>query len=872
MQARLRSLWQALTKRRGFERAMDEEMAFHLEARAADLVRAGHSPREAARRARLEFGAPDNYKEQCRQARGLRLFDELGADLRYAWRGLKSNPGFSLVAISTLGLAIGANVALFAFVDTYALRPLPIRGADRYVDIFETTEPGSRMSQWSREEIAALEVALEPAVDGLYASAFVSLPLLEPTERMVHGQAVSAGYFELLGGTIALGRPLLPEDDLASAQPVAVLSQLGWQGLLGGDPGALGRRILLGKTWFTIVGIAAPEFRGVEPIAPELWIPLSAHAALYPAAAEAPRYDLAGLLRRGVTPASASALASGVVTGFDRPRGADGEPPRALIERRPSLLHAQERSEMSVLGLLLFASFGLVLVIACANLASLHVARASARHREIATRLSLGSSRFRLVRQLLTESFVLAALGAALGTALALACKGTVQRYVFTLISNAGMSVVPVEIHPRVLGFAVLLALLAGLAFGLLPALEATSGDLAGGSRRDGLALGGRIRPQRLGGLLVAGQVAASLVLLVLASLFLRNARASSQLDPGFETARLIDLSFPAPTPRLLERLEQDPGIAGVTAVGQTPLAGFMPRFPMRAAGRLEALRFNHVDAKYFGVVGIDITEGRAFRAEEAAAAARVVVVSRATAHTLFPGRSPLGQILEVDPEIDEGGPARGRYEVIGVAEDVVSGFFFEGRDPSAVYFPAALPSRMLADVLVRPRGDAAALMTHLRGLCRELDPVVLCQPRTLREIATVQLFPFRAASLIASVLGLVALVLTSIGLYGVVAFAVVQRLREVGVRIALGASAAQVLRLMLGRASRNVLVGLAIGLPVCLLLSHLAARVFKLLDGFSIEAVLGATTLLGIVALVAALIPARRATAADPVISLRAD
>jgi predicted permease len=435
-------------------------------------------------------------------------------------------------------------------------------------------------------------------------------------------------------------------------------------------------------------------------------------------------------------------------------------------------------------------------------------------------------------------------------------------------VTQAGLTLAPIEVHMRVLMFAAALGLVAGLAFGLLPALETTAPDLVSGARRDGLALGGRIRPQRLAGLLVGAQVTASLVLLVLASLLLRSAQSASRLDAGYDVGRLIDLRFPHPDARTLARLRENPRVAAASATGRVPLQGSLPRHSMIVDGAARSLRYNYVDETYFETLGLRLTAGRGFRAEEAAQRTPVVVISAATARILWPGQSALGRALDVTAD---GGPDRARYEVIGVVPDVVSGIFFQGRDPSAVYFPAAVGSPQATEILVRSRGETGATVEALRGFCSDVDRAVLCEPKTLRELAALQRFPFLAASVVASALGSLALVLTSIGLYGVVAFAVVQRVREVGIRLALGATPLQVLRLFLERAARNVLLGLAVGLPIGALLVHFAARFFGL-DAFDPLTLIGVPLLLVVVALTAAFVPARRATLSDPMISLRVE
>ena len=795
-----------------------------------------------------------------------RLIDQLNADLRSAWRALKGSPGASAVAIVIIGLSIGPSVALFTFIDFYALRPLPVVHADRCVDLVEIDERGRRHSQWTREEIAEIAAATSVSFEGLYGSNFFELPMLEPTVRVVHGQAVSSSYFSLVGARFALGRPFGPEADWpASEGPVAVLSHSGWQRLLAADGGAVGQRIRLGGSWFTAIGVTVPGFRGVEPVTPEVWIPLAAHEAAFQGSGQTPRYDLAGLLRGGVTAERASGQGGGVVAGFERPLAAKGEPRRLLVEHRRSLLRSDERSALSFVGWLALGAFGLVLLIASSNLASIHLAKASARHQEIATRLALGASRPRLVRQLLTESLLLSGIGATLGSLIAVMGAETIQNRLFSLVAEAGLTLAPIEADGSVLVFAVFLALVTGLALGLLPALEATSQDLGSSAKRDSLALGGRIQSQRLGGLLVTVQVSSSLVLLFLASLLVRTAESASRLEAGYDFQRLIELQFRGSIESVVERLKADPRIAAVSVVANIPLAGSMRRHPMIANDATQVLHHNYVDEAYFDVLDVELLEGRHFRPEEVLNGARVAVISAATAQSLWPLQSPLGQTVEV---VDPGGPSPGRYEVVGVAPDVVSGLFFRGPDPSAVYFPAAGSARA-ASILARSRVDTGVMVEALRGLCQQVDPEVLCTPRTLRELAAIQRFPFLAGSVVALALGSLAVVLTAIGLYGIVAFSVVQRVREIGVRMAVGAKPIDVLRTLVGRAAGNVLVGLVLGLPLCVALSNLAARFFGL-DAFEPVTLLGIPLLLAAVAFIAALIPARRAMAVDPVVALR--
>jgi predicted permease len=810
-------------------------------------------------------------REERRAPFLVRLCDDTWADLRYAFRAIRRAPVASTVATVILALAIGVNVALFTFLDAFVFRELPIPAADRYVELIDINERNQRSRRWTRDEFDALNRTLESEVEGLYASTSFSASMLEPIRRIVHGQAVSSNYFKLLGAKLALGRTFTEDEERGAGQgnPV-VLSHPGWQKLLNGDNSVIGRTIRFGRTSYTVVGVTAPDFLGVGMSTPELWMPLASHAALMQRPGEPLRYGVAGVLKTGVSPERASALGSTIVATFDRPLDADRSGRHSLlVEIRTSLFNYQDadRDPLIALGLLVLGAFGCVLLIACANLASLYVARASARHHEIAIRLSLGASPRRLVRQLLTESLVLAILSAILGCLLAIVSLGVLQDHLFSMITEAGITMARVTVHGRVLAFAICLGVISGLAFGLLPALEATSTNLASSGRRDSLPLGGRIRAQRLTSLLVIAQVTASLILMVLASLLLRATENASRFDPGYDTASLVRLGFPQPTAATLERLRQDPRIAAVSSVARTPLSGTMLRHPMVADGHTRILRYNYVDDAYFDILPLRLLSGRGFRREEAVNSAPVVVVSEATARAIWPGQNALGRVIEVK---QAGGPKASLYTVIGVAPDVVSGLFFEGRDQSAVYFPSADTARV-SQILVRSRASEGGSVEGLREVCQDIDETVICTPSTLRGMVEFTRFPFLAAAIIASALGSLALTLTSIGLYGTVAFAVTQRIQEIGVRMALGATPVQALLLLLRRAMINVVIGILLGLPVAVFMSHTAAKFLRLNTFDPVTLVLFPLLLLGIT-LCAALVPARRAAQVDPAEVLRTE
>lgn len=866
MLARLASFARSIRNRRQLEADWNAELDAHVEMRAADLERGGLAPEAARRQAALELGARETYREQCREAKGLRVWDELSADLRYALRTLRHAPGFALVAVLTLGVAIATNLAFFTFLDAYVFRPLPVRDGERYVDLEAVNERGERTPGFRGEDLDALGQSLAPAFERLSGSSLVNLPVLEPIRRTVQAQAVSPQFLALFSAAPALGRWLLPAAHLTGGETDAVvLSHAGWGRLFARDPAVVGRRLRLGNRWLTVVGVMGDDFLGVEPVVPDFWLSLAALAELGDGTTQ--HLTLSGVLRPGTTLDGAGALAWSTLAALG-PRGDGNEPVEVRVLPRRSLLSFDERRQVARAGLVLSVAFLLVLLVACANLTGLQLARAGARHREIATRLSLGSSRGRLVRQLVTESLVLAALAAGLALLLVALSTEALERRIFALAIDAGLTVAPVTMSWRSLAAALLLTVSATLATGLAPALQATSHHLAVGTPRDGLVLGTRLRQQKLTGLLISAQVMASLILLTVAALLARNTRLASHLDAGFDPQALVDVRYERPTAEVGVRLAAHPDVAALTGVAQTPLSGPMPRLELNANGASQSIRFNVVDERFFETLGLKLEAGRAFWPEEATAEARIVVVSRATAQRLWPGENPLGKKLEAsDPE----GPiATGEYLVVGVAPDVVSGLFFQGRDATLVYFPARLGSPSIGNLIVRPRGDAATFTRALPALCTELNPEVICEPKTLAELANMQRFPFLVGSFIAGVLGALALGLTAIGLYGLVDFAVVRRRREMGVRLALGASSGQLLSAVTARALGSVAFGAALGLPLCWLLSLGVGRLLTVLEPFDPLTLFAAPLLLATVAAIAAMIPARRALAADPVESLR--
>lgn len=515
---------------------------------------------------------------------------------------------------------------------------------------------------------------------------------------------------------------------------------------------------------------------------------------------------------------------------------------------------------------LVFAAFWMVLLIACANLANLHLARAAARTHEIAMRLSLGASRWRIVRQLLTESAFTALLGAAGGCLLAVATVQRAHHCAVSLSGIGGIAILPVSADWRVLLDSVVLELAAGLAFRLLPAIEVTSPRPAASTRRDA-SFAGRLRPRRMRNLLLGGQVAASLVLLITGAVLIRHIQRPGTVDTGYDLNRVFNLRLDEPAAATLALLGRQPGVGAVTAVAQVPLYGRLDRVPVTVAGRIAPVSHNYVDHRYFETLGLTV-EGRNFTIGETTARAKVAIVSRATARKLWSSGSPLGQTFSIG-STREDSQAAGVYQVIGVVPDVVSGWLFEGKDSTMIYLPAAAGQAGIANAMVRITGNPARTVAAIRKVCAGTAHRTGCEPASLREISAMHRFPFQIPAGVAGALGGLALLLTAIGLYSLSSYSVVQRRREIGVLLALGASPSQVIRRILSEAWRSVAFGAAAGLPVCVVLSKLAAGSVLQIRTFDPGAWLSIPALLIVIATLACAGPARRAARMDPMISL---
>ncbi len=817
-------------------------------------------------------------------------------DARYAGRSLRRSPGFVVVATITLALGIGANAMIYAVVDGVLIRGLPFEEADRLVLLhngYSDGRPGTwlvsfpdyedyRVGMTSFDELAAWQSAT-PALaseDGQVA-------------QRLDAADVTANLLPMLGIEPILGRGFLPEEDTPdAAQRAALLSHWLWQNRFGGDESVLGRTILLDETPFVVVGVLPRGFTGVSggfilPSVPvDVWLSYRSS------------FSRGGMEERGLTNVNILGKLAANAT-VEQARSEATAVAGALDERFPELrnaitpkLHVAEEKAVADVRQSLLLSFGavsLLLLIACTNVANLLIGRASGRRREMALRTALGAGRLRLVRQLVVESLILAGLGAAAGAAIATAGLEL-------LVTSRALNIAQIDtvaIDGRVFAFLVALAIAAGLAFGAGPALFATSASPSATLRSEGRAVAGRRSLARRG--LVVAQLALAVVLLIGAGLLLRSLEEVLRVDPGFRPEGVLTASVQLPMdfvsaewPRAVEFFEQYeerirglPGVTSVASAYQLPTdSGWNNAFEFDltatrprelAAGEIYSARFNPVTPGYFETAGVRLVRGRTFTADDSAEGARVVIVNERFVERYFePGTDPLGARLNYGSWWQRESPPE--YEIVGVVADVR----FSGRALEtyrATYFPHAQQPVRELKVLVAVEGNPLNLVRPLRAALEEIDPTL---PLDNISLLTDELAAHEAArrslAVMLIIFAVTAVTLAAIGVYGVMAFLVSQRTREMGIRVALGARREDVRTMVLLSGLRLVLLGLVVGLAGAYFVGGVLDSLLFGVDSADLATFVTVAAFLGIVALVASWIPARRATSVDPMTALRAE
>jgi predicted permease len=809
---------------------------------------------------------------------------DLWLDVRYAVRGLLRAPGFAAIAALTLALGIGANTAIFSVVHAVLLRPPEaVERPDRVVYLFTSDFSGPPFGSSSYPDIEAIARATD--VFGAVAAfdeTAVALDIGGAYER-VRAELVDPVYFEAVGVRPLSGRVLQRDDSEPGGAPVAVLGADLWRTRFGADPAAVGRTVRIDDAPFTIVGVAAEGFAGTNRGSrTDLWIPLRAAGA--PAAADLVRRDSRGLsvvarLRDDVTVARTqermNALAATLHASYpDEWTDLAGQGRRLTVLREAETrVPPADRGAFQGFAALLLVIVGLVLLLCCANVANLLLARATGRRREIAVRVAIGAGRRRLLRQLLAESLVLALIGGALGAILASWATELLPR-----LLPAGL-VLTFTPDKAVLGYALLITIACGVLFGLAPALQSLRPDVMRALRGDAAPVAAG---QRFGlrDALVILQVAISIVLLVGAGLFLRSLQEANRIDPGFDPENVLLLRYALPgrdvpaerrlafEEALGTRVAALPGVQGVTFAQRVPIAQPGGRRSVRIDGYAPApgeemeFPFNVVGSGYFELLRVPLTLGRGFTDVDLTGAPGVIVVNETFARRFWPDQDPLGRRVTIGQET---------REVVGVARD--GKYWSLGESPRPYYYLPRLQEAAAPTLHVRVDAEPRRFTSAVREAARAVDPnVAVLEVVTMEDAMATSLLPQRAASALLGLFGGLALLLACAGLYGVMAYAVGRRMREFGLRIALGARPADVLLLVLGRALALTTAGVVAGVVLAAAAARLASTFLFAVSPTDARTFLATSALLVTVALLASWLPAWRATRTDPMRSLRSE
>lgn len=901
----------ALFDRERSEQELADEMEGHLLLHIEENMRAGMSLEEARRDAKIKLGGIEQTKENYRARRGLPILENFLRDLRFGARTLGNNPGFTAVAVLTLALGIGLNTSIFTILNGAALRLLPVPHADQVLAVSQTYRKlAGSIHRNVREDASFFSYSEYRAYreqNRVFSGLLAYAPFIEVNLGGAHAQQhllgalTSCNYFDVLEMPPAIGRGFADaECSAGDAVPVVVLSDGLWRRAFGGDPSIIGKPITLNRVSFTVIGVALPGFQGSEPVPSQFWAPLTIESALLhePNRLADDSQSWLGLLGRMKPGISAKQVRAdlAVIAGQIDLRD-PGRITTISVDTATMFSAPEERFVLlSTGGVLLFA-VGMVLLIACANVAGLLLARATGRRKEIAVRLALGASRGRLIAQLLTESLLVAALAGLLGSLVSLWSTVGLVRFLQSYVS-AGYWPVALNINPdlHVLAYALGLTLLTGITFGLVPALQSSRADLNFAMK--GETAGSEAKPRSrnfLRGALVAAQVAACMVLLLVAGLLLRGLHRGQTIDPGFRMKNIAALSFDlngagydnaraqAFERQLLQRISALPGVTGVAQASAVPLDDNHRATDLSVGGREEhvAVEYNYVSPAFFPLLGIPLVRGRNFTETENQAGALVVILTESTARRLWPRQDAIGKTIRLNNSNQD---AAGKvirkdasYEVVGVAKDAQVSHL--GRaDNIYAYFPAG-PQQQL-DLRLLISGTAGApTIENLRAMVASVDPELAVEIVPLEENLKPWLTPGRIFSTLSGFLSGLALLLSAIGVYGLVSYVVSRRVREIGIRMALGAANWDVLSLVLRQALRPVMIGALVGIAGCAAVAWALGTVLpwdvslRFLYGISpVDPVvfLGVPGLLIGVAGLASYIPTRRAIKVDPLVALR--
>ncbi len=886
MWRQMRHKGRALRSGAAMDRELNAEVRFHIEMEAQKYIRQGLSPDEARNQAMRNFGPMEKHKEEARDARGISWFEELIADLRYGARTLFKNPGFAVLAVLTLGLGIGANTAIFSVINGVLLKPLPYENGNRLVLIQQSaSQPNQANFGVSIKELYDYRTQLA-SFDGLVEFHQMSFDLLRRGEpdRVATG-VVSPNFFDVLGIKPILGRTFIATDDDEGSEAVLVLGHSYWQTKFGADPNIIGQVFEMNDRPHTVVGVlpSVPHY----PNEVDVYMPTS--ACPFRSAAERnvetnrrafSALQVFGLLKPNAAPATAATEVATVAQRWSQDFPQVYRPGTGFQARTANVLEQLTSGAREML-LILLGTTGLVLLLACANVVNLTLARMLRRDRELAMRTALGAGRWRLVRQLLTESTLLSLAGGIVGVVFAWSTVDMLTRFVGRFTARTG----EIDLDPGVLGFTLLVSVVTGLVFGTFPAL-ASRVDLIGALRSGGKGTSEIGGGRRLQSALIVAQVAVSVVLLVGAGLLLLSFYRLQQVDPGFRGDRVMSAEvfgnftkYPdgQALRRLyvstLERLESAPGVVSAAVTNAVPLSGLQPgqtRFEIRgrtynAPEDRPTADVRVASAKYFDTLGIPIRRGRGFTELDHEEAARVVIINESLMRREWEGRDPIGAEVSADN-------GQTWVTVVGVVGDVKS----FGLDQDAVeqaYLPLRQGGGIAGRVLVRMTGDPSGATTIIREAVKSVDPdLPIENVRTLDEIRETALATPRLTATLLTVFAALALLVTITGITGVIAQSVSQRTQEFGLRMALGASQNSVLGMVLGQGLTLVAIGLVLGIAASLALARVLQSYLYQTTPADPLTFAGVAVAFVVAGTLACLGPAWRATTVDPMNALRAE
>ncbi|HEV2422177.1 MAG TPA: ABC transporter permease [Candidatus Acidoferrales bacterium] len=890
--ASLRSFASTVFRRSRTDDDMDEELRAHIQNRAGDLERSGLSREEAERHARIEFGGYQKYKEEIREGSGAHFLAALLQDIRYGVRVLRKSPSFTLVAVITLALGIGANTAIFSLVDWLVLRPPPIERPSQVVFLQKSWKDGSSGTAFSYPDFERIR----QQTSGIFADA-TATDMFQMDGLSVDGKSepmwssyVTGSFFSLLGIKPERGRLILPsEGAVAGADPVLVISYSYWNARFAGDAAVVGKKVSVNGRPMTIVGVAPKDFHGpAASIDFQGYMPLGMAPVLHDASSDfltdskSNSLSIIARLKAGVTVEQAQPVLQVVSQRLSEPNR--GEMALLAFPLGPASLVTGPavRPALNLVSVLFLILAAAVLILACMNIANLCLVRVAARRREVAMRAALGATRSRLVRQLLTETLLLAMLGCVGGIILGIAASGA-----FSSISlrSALPFVLDFQFDWRAFSYALGAAVLTGALVGITPALRVSRAELNEVLHEGGRGSTGR--RQRLRSVLVATQVAGSLMLLIVAGLFVRSLEKVRHSDMGFDPRHVLDVSIDPHEAgyqeaqarefqkTLLDRARALPGVASASLAATVPM-GYQSYYDMlqisgyqpRSGESAPAAGFNAVSPGYFETMSIPVLQGRGFQDSDGEKSQPVAIVNQNFANLYWHGQNPIGRHFSSSSD-----PTHS-MEVVGVARNSRDSDIFTKNDPF-YYVPLGQNYYAITTLQVRAVSAPEGLAPELTGLIHSLEPAMpVFDVQTLNaEMDGLNGFlVFQFAAALAGCLGVLGLALALVGVYGVISYAAAQRTHEIGIRMALGAQPVQILKMVLGQGLVIVGIGVVCGLVAAGALARLVGNFLFGVAPLDPVTYISASLALGVIALLACYIPARRAMRVDPMAVLRSE